>query len=101
MQFVQNSTNINTPTIGSTAGVAIVSNPARVFFQIQNIGANPLYVAYGQPTASAANCHEVLKAGSAALDGNGGIAKSGTVVYTGQIAVGGTGPSFTSIEIAP
>lgn len=101
-QFVQTSQNITTTAIGSTAGVALAANTARVYFQIQNIGVNPLYVNFGGATASAANCYQILNAGATASDGTGGIFKSsGEVCYTGVVAVGGTAPAWAAFEIAP
>lgn len=101
MQFVQNTQNISTQATGATGGIALNANTARVFFQIQNIGTNPIYVFYGGATASATNCHEILKASTAASDGTGGVAKSGTIVYDGTIAVGGTATSYVAYELAP
>ncbi len=101
MQYVQPSSNINSTPAVATAGTALAANAARVYFQVQNIGASPLYVLFGAGTPSASNCHVVLKGGTAALDGTGGIYESSTVVYTGRVAVGGTGPSCLVTEIAP
>lgn len=101
MQFVQSSKNINTTAAVATAGTALADNPARVYFQVQNVGASPLYVLFGNGAASASNCHVILKAGQAALDGNGGIYESGTVCYSGRVAIGGTAPSALVTEIAP
>lgn len=101
MQFVQQSSNISAPATGVTAGVALAANEKRVFFQIQNIGISPIYVLYGNGTASAANCHEIIAAGATAADGVGGIVKSGTVCYQGRIAVGGTAATYIAYEIAP
>lgn len=100
MQYVQNTQAMGAPILG-TAGQVLPANPARVFFQIQNIGANPLYVFYGGTAASASNCHEILKAGTAANDGTGGLVKSGVVVYTGPIQLGGTAPSAITYEVGP
>lgn len=102
MQAVQSTTNISAQATGVTGGTALASNNKRVYFQIQNTGANPIYVLYGSGTASATNFHEVLKASTAALDGTGGIAKStGDVCYTGAVIVGGTAATYTAYEIAP
>lgn len=100
MQFIQTTQAISTAT-GSTAGVALAANNARVFFQVQNTGANPLYLLFGSGTASATNCNEILKASTAALDGTGGVFRSGTVVYSGAISVGGTAPTYVATEFAP
>jgi hypothetical protein len=101
MQLVQSTINVSAQATGVTAGVVLASNERRVYAQVQNIGANPVYLLMGSGTASAANCHEILKAGTAATDGTGGIFKTGTVVYTGAITVGGTAPTCLSYEIAP
>lgn len=101
MQLVQNTTNVSAQATGATAGVALASNANRVYCQIQNVGANPIYLLLGSGSASATNFHEILKAGTSALDGNGGIFKTGTVVYTGALAVGGTAPTYVAYEIAP
>jgi len=100
MQYVQNTENVNITATGSTAGVALASNPARVYFQIQNVGTNPIYMAWGA-TASSGNCNQVLKADTGALAGAGGIYQSGTVVYTGTVAVGGTAATYIATELAP
>ncbi len=100
-QFVQPTSKISAAATGSTAGVALAANVARVFFRVQNVGANPLYLLYGPGTASVDNCHEILEAGTAALDGKGGVAKSSEVVFTGAISVGGTAPTYLAYEIAP
>lgn len=100
MQYVQNTQAMGAPVLG-TSGQALPSNPARIFFQIQNVGVNPLYVFYGGTAASASNYHEILSGGATGMDGTGGIAKSGTVVYTGPIQLGGTAPSAVSYEIGP
>lgn len=100
-QFVQPTKNISAPATGATAGVALQANDARVYCQIQNVGANPIYLLFGDGTPSASLYHQILKAGSAALDGAGGIYQSGEVVYTGKISVGGTAPTYVAFEHAP
>ena len=100
-QFTEQTTNVTAVPNGSTSGVALAANPARVFYKIQNTSTNPLYVLYGSGTASASNCHEILKACTTGSDGIGGIINSSEVVYTGIIAVGGTAPAFTAYELAP
>jgi hypothetical protein len=100
-QFVQTTSNIGTPVTGATAGTVFEANEARVYFQIQNVGANPIYLGFGSSTPSAAACHQILQAGTAALDGKGGIYKSETVVYTGKVSVGGTAPTYMAFQITP
>lgn len=101
MQLVQQTSSVSAQATGVTAGVALAANPARIYCQIQNVGANPIYMLLGSGTASATNYHQILKAGTAALDGVGGIFKTETVVYQGAIAVGGTAPTFVAFEHAP
>lgn len=101
MQFIQQSSNISTQATGATAGQVFAANAARVYFQVQNVGVNPIYLLYGIGDASATNCHEILAAGATASDGAGGIARSGTVCYQGRIAVGGTAPTYIAYQIAP
>lgn len=100
MQIVQ-STQAITQATGSTAGVALAANAARVYCEIQNVGANPIYLLYGIGSASATNFSRILQAGSAALDGKGGLYQSGQVVYNGAISVGGTAPTYVAVELAP
>ena len=101
-QQVQSTSSISAPATGVTAGTALASNEKRVYCQIQNVGANPIYLLFGSGTPSATNFHEILKASTAALDGTGGIFRSsGNVVYTGVVAVGGTAPTYVAFENAP
>ena len=92
--------NANTPSIAS-APTALAANPARIGFQIQNLGTNALFVLLG-PSASTTVFHTVLKAGTGNDDGSGGIisATAGTV-YTGIITIAGTAPRYTVLELAP
>lgn len=98
-QFVQTTKNINTPAI-ATGATALSSNEARVYWQIQNLGQNPLFVRMGTG-ATTSLFHMVLKGGSADDDGLGGSYSSQEVVYTGDITVAGTSPRYTVTEIAP
>lgn len=98
--FVQQTSYVPTPVTGATAGTVLNSDTARVYFQIQNVGANPIYLKFGTG-ASSSDYHEILKAGTAASDGTGGLYKSGTVVYTGAVSVGGTAPTYVAYQIKP
>lgn len=99
MQIVSQSTNSNTPAIASSA-TALASNPARIYWMIQNLGTNPLFVRLGAG-ASTTVFHVVLKGGSGNDDGLGASISSDNVVYTGIISVAGTSPRYTVTEIAP
>lgn len=93
--------NANTPSILTSAGTALASNPARLGWNIQNLGTNPLFVLFGSG-ASTSVFHVVLKAASGADDGSGGsIAQESGVIYTGIITVAGTSPRFVVLEQAP
>lgn len=92
--------NANTPSIAS-AVTALAQNTARVAFQIQNLGQNPLYVLLGSG-ASTSVFHVALQAATANDDGKGGIFKmDGTAVYTGIVTIAGTSPRYTVLEVAP
>jgi len=101
MQYVQNTEQINALATGSTAGTALQANNARVYWQIQNVGTNPIYLLWGSGTASSTNCNEVLKSDTSALAGAGGIYRSGTVVYDGAVSVGGTAPTYIAFDMTP
>jgi len=98
-QFVQQTTNSNTPSIAS-ATTALAANEKRVYFRIQNLGTNPLFVLLGSG-ASNSVFHKVLKAATANDDGTGGELESGSVVYTGIITISGTSPRYAVTEISP
>lgn len=100
MQLVQTTSYSPTPATGATAGTVFNASEARVYFQIQNVGTNPIYLKLGTG-ASSTDYHEILKGGTGALDGSGGIYKSNTVVYTGAVSVGGTAPTYVGYEIKP
>ncbi len=94
------TTNVNTPSIMS-ASTALVSNPARVGWTIQNLGTNELFVLMGSG-ASTSVFHNVLKKGTGNDDGTGGsTGQEQGVVYTGIITVAGTSPRYTVVEFAP
>ena len=98
--MVQQTNNANTPSI-SSATTALASNTARIAWNIQNLGQNPLYVLLGTG-ASTTVFHIVLKAGTSNDDGTGGsVAQEDGVIYTGAITVAGTSPRYTVLEQAP
>lgn len=100
MIVCQQTTNVNTPTIQSSA-TALASNTARVGWTIQNLGTNALFVCMGG-TASTSVFHNVLKASTGQDDGSGGsTGQEQGVVYTGIITVAGTSPRYTVTEFAP
>lgn len=100
--YILSTQAMSAQATGLTGGLALAGNQARVGFFIQNVGANPMYVFYGQTAASAANFHEILAAGTAALDGKGGLIREfGPLVYNGPVSVGGTAAAYVAYEIAP
>lgn len=100
-QVNQTTQNANVPSILTSAGTAMASNPARVAWSIQNLGTNALFILRGSG-ASSTVFHTVLKAGTVADDGSGGsISEEAGTIYTGIITVAGTSPRFVVTELAP
>lgn len=92
-------TKSSTPVIQTSAGTALAANNQRSAFIIQNLGTNPLFVKLGTG-ASTTDFHFILKAGTGADDGLGGIHEENTgVIYTGIITVAGTTPRFMVNEL--
>lgn len=92
--------NSNTPAIASGA-TALVANPARIYFAIQNLGTNALYVRLGAGAATSL-FHYALKAGAVNDDGTGAsVFNENSAVYTGIITIAGTAPRYTVTELAP
>lgn len=88
----------NTPSVASSA-TALASNSARAAWGIQNVGTNALFVRLGA-SASDTVFHKVLKGGSGAKDGLGGSwDQDGPTVFTGEISVAGTSPSYVVYEL--
>lgn len=85
----------------STATNAVAANKNRAGGYMQNQGTNALFVLYGNG-ASSSNYHVILKGGTAVSDGNGGILDFtlGGPLYTGQITVAGTVPTYTLCEFS-
>ena len=99
--MVNQTISANTPSIITSAGTALASNPARVGWQIQNVGTNPLFVNLGG-TASSSVYHAVLRGGTGDSDGLGAsIAQTEGSIFTGIITVAGTTPKFIVLEMAP
>lgn len=89
----------NNPTSAVLTGAtALAANTARRYWNIQNVGTNPLFILLGTG-ASASQYHKVLKACTGAADGTGGEWTSGVVVYQGIVTVAGTSPSYVVTEI--
>lgn len=88
----------NTPSIQSSA-TALSANSTRTYWQIQNLGTNPLFVLCGTG-ASTTVFHAILKGGTANDDGLGASwAPESNVVYTGIVTIAGTSPRYTVLEL--
>ena len=93
--------NANTPSILTSAGTALASNPNRIAWSIQNLGTNPLFVLRGSG-ASTTVFHTALRGATSNDDGTGGsISEEAGTIYSGIITVAGTSPRFVVTEIAP
>lgn len=98
--IINSKATANTPSIITSAGVALADNPARAGWSIQNLDTDPLFVLLGTG-ASTTVFHYVLKGGTGADDGLGAlIAQTTGTVYTGPITVAGTTPRFVVMEIS-
>lgn len=89
----------NTPSVASAA-TALAANSARGGWGIQNVGTNALFVRLGSG-ASDTVFHKVLKGGTGAKDGLGASwdFDAGGTMYTGEITVAGTTPSYVVWEL--
>jgi len=88
----------NTPAIISTS-TAIPNNKERGYWQIQNLGTNPLFILLGTG-ASTSVFHAVLKGGTGNDDGLGGSwGQNSGLIFTGPITVAGTSPRYTITEL--
>jgi hypothetical protein len=93
------TSSVNTSSILTSAGTALIANGARVLWSIQNLGINPLFVLRGIG-ASTTVFHQVLKGGTGADDGLGAsMSEASGAVYTGIITVAGTTPRFVVTEL--
>lgn len=105
MIVAQQTINVNVPSILTSAGTVLASNPARTGWSIQNLGTNTLFLLM-QPVgtntvASTTVFHQPLKAGSVNDDGTGGsVGQEQGVIFTGNISVAGTSPRFVVTEFA-
>lgn len=98
--IVYPTTNTNTPTIASAA-TALAANSARISWQIQNSGTNPIFLLLGSG-ASTTVFHMVLKGGTGNDDGLGAsFSQQNGVVYTGIVTIAGTSPRYVVLEMAP
>lgn len=89
----------NTPALLSSA-TALSANAARAGWSIQNLGTNTLFVRLGSG-ASTTEFHYVLRAGSVADDGLGGVlSQMEGVVYAGLVTIAGTAPRYTVTELS-
>lgn len=78
--------------------VALVSNPGRSSWAIQNLGTNVLYVLLNNG-ASVTNYTFALKGGSINDDGNGAtLSQAEGVIYTGTVTVSGTTILYSTLE---
>lgn len=89
------ASSANTPAIASSA-TALAANAARKQWSIQNLGTNPLFVRLGA-SASTTVFHFVLKAGTGANDGLGGVIVDST--WLGVVSIDGTTPSYCVSEL--
>ena len=88
----------NTPSI-QTGATAIASNEARVGWEIQNVGTNPIFVRLGSG-ASTTVFHKILKGGTVDSDGLGADwGQTDGVIYTGIITIDGTTPKYVVTEL--
>lgn len=81
----------------TSAGTALASNDNRRTVIVQNLGTNPLFVKFGN-SASTSDFDVVLKGGTGADDGLGGVLSFDVLSYTGIITVAGTSPRFTATD---
>lgn len=96
---VQNTISVANAFPGAqTSTTALLANPAREWFQIQNQGTNPLFIFYGTG-ASSSVYHYILKGATGAADGTGGSFSSQAAVYRGIVTIAGTSPSYSVVEI--
>ena len=100
MIVCQQTSQVNTPAIISSATALADSAGKRTGWTIQNLGMNALYVLLGSG-ASTSVFHTVLKAGTSNDDGTGGsVGQEQGVVWTGIITVAGTSPRYVVTEFA-
>lgn len=96
--FVTPVSQANTPSILNSAGTALAANANRNYWNVQNVGTNPLFILLGSG-ASSTVFHYVIKGGTGNSDGLGGSVGSDEIVYQGIITVAGTNPLFVVTEM--
>ena len=91
--------SIKTSAINTSAGTAMASNSNRLGWIIQNVGTNPVFVAFGPVAATSSVYNIVLKGGTGNDDGLGASTSQmeGTI-YTGDITFAGTSPRIAVTE---
>lgn len=98
MSNIDKSSQVHTRTgIVTSAGTILQENLDRRTVIIQNLGTTALFVKFGA-SASSTDFDLVLKAGSAADDGLGGVVSFDTLSYTGVISVAGTPVRCTATD---
>lgn len=97
MNIDQSSTIHVRTGILTSAGTALSANDNRRTVIIQNLGTNALFVKFGD-SASTSDFDVILKGGTGADDGLGGILSFDVLSYTGVISVAGTSPRFTATD---
>lgn len=106
MIVCQQTSQVNVPSIITSAGIALPVNEKRTGWTIFNAGTNPLFVLMSNKgtestLASTILWHVIAPAGTIADDGTGGtVGQEQGVVFTGQISVAGTSPRFVVTEFA-
>ena len=96
---MRDSLGSGTQSGAQTSDTALVANPARTGFQIQNQGTNTLFVYFGAG-ASSSVYHFILKGCTGAADGTGGsIAMFSGNVYRGLITVYSSSISYSVLEL--
>lgn len=99
---VMSRTVVSTPaqgSIGTTAGTALVANPAARFRSIQNTGSTVLKIVLGTGTPTQTVYHYALQAGSAADDGKGGVWFSDAWTGAVQILSDNAGGTYVATEL--
>lgn len=96
---IEYSSQVNNRTgIFTGSGQLLAKNDNRRTLIIQNLGANPLFVKFGE-NASTSDFDFILSPGTVNDDGLGGIFCEDTLSYTGIISVAGTAPRCTATEL--
>lgn len=83
----------------SSSGTLLAENLNRSGLILQNLGTNPLYVAFSTGAVAGTTFDFILKGSGSANDGTGGIMSFDVLSYTGIISIDGTGISCTATEL--